>query len=285
MAFIELEQIHQTYAPVWAPLRLMQRIFYQQDARRTPVEALKGVDLSISAGTITGLLGPPGSGKSTLLRIVAGLLRPTRGHIRIDGLDPFDSGRPLRGRVGVMMRQAHLFRPTLTGEENLRFHVSLHSPPVGQTGAITRRHLHDVGLDGVENVLYQDYTPDMRQRLAVARMLLGDPDLLIMDEATAGLDPVGQSHFYGFLLDHVRRKGCTVLYATHDLNEAQFLCNEVAIMKSGRVVAHGPYLDLQREAMAAFHTEPLVDHEDDASAYPGTVDERTLDRVHQAQRW
>lgn len=285
MAFIELEQIHQTYAPVWAPLRLVQRIFYQQEARRAPVEALRGVDLSISAGTITGLLGPPGSGKSTLLRIVAGLLHPTQGRIRVDGLDPFDPKRPLRGRVGVLMRQARLFRPTLTGEENLRFHVSLHSPPVGQTGAIARRRLNQVGLGGVENVLYQDYTPDMRQRLAVARMLLGDPDLLIMDEATAGLDPVGQSHFYGFLLDHVRRTGCTVLYATHDLNEAQFLCSEVALMKKGRVVAHGPYLDLQREAMAIFTTGPVGEVEEDDSAYPGAVDERTLDRVHQAQRW
>lgn len=285
MGIVELRQIHKTYPPAPAALRWLRRGLYGRSDRDRPRPALNGVDLDLAEGTILGLLGPRGAGKSTLQRIVAGLLAPTTGQARVCGLDPQQDRRKLQGRIGLLQRHRRLLRPNLSGLENMRLHISLHAPKVGASGPLARRLLAEVGLDEVADRPCREYGPDMRQRLAVARALISDPDVLIMDEATGGLDPDHRSHFYGFLLDHVRSRGCAVLYATHDLNEAQFLCHQVALMDRGLIVARGSYFEVQAAASEVFSQHIAEPDDEPRLLYPGRASSRDVQRITQAQPW
>ena len=276
-----------TFPKDWAVLRWIRRALLDPPGRSRDVHALKAVDLTIEQGVILGLLGPKGAGKSTLLRLVAGVLTPTQGQVRAHGLDPVADKARLSGRTGYLMRQRRSFSRTLSGEDNLRFFAGLHGMSHKEGAGRARELIDAVGLTPIGDTPVRNYSADMRQRLSVARALLSDPELLIMDEATSGLDPDQRSNFYGFLLDHTRLRGCTVLYATHDLNEAQFLCHQVALMDQGSLVAKGSYLDVQKTAVEIFARagEDAEAASQATSLYPGQIEDRSVDRITQEGRW
>jgi ABC-2 type transport system ATP-binding protein len=282
-AFVQVKDVHQTYPVTWSLLRWMRQVVYQRERRGRPQDSLQGVNLEVEAGVILGLVGPASSGKSTLLRVVAGLLQPTRGEVRIGGEDLFTRRARLASRIGYVVREARSFRAALSPRQNLIFFAGM----AGLQGHIGARRVEELvegfGLVDVAELPCRLLSEGTLRRLSVARALLTNPELLVMDEETAGLDPIHRSEFYGFLLDHVRQTGCTVLYATHNLNEAQFLCHQVALMDQGRVIAQGRYLEVS-EAASALFTGRADEPGARASLYPQQTDLRQT-RRRQSERW
>jgi ABC-2 type transport system ATP-binding protein len=203
--------------------------------------AVAGLDLRVPAGSAFGLLGPNGAGKTTLIRMVLGLTRPTSGTVRLLGLTmPAGRGRALAG-VGAIVEEPR-FHPHLTGQENLMVAAAVRDASApGRVPAMLER----VGLAERAGERVGGYSLGMRQRLGIARCLLSDPELLILDEPMNGLDPAGilqMRHLIRSLVD----EGRTVVVSSHLLDEVEKTCDRVAIMDRGRLVAEGPVAQVAR---------------------------------------
>ena len=199
-----------------------------------PVAALLGVDLSIGSGMF-GLLGPNGAGKTTLMRILAGLLQPTSGSVRVDGVDVQEDPGAVWARLGYLP-QAFGFYPNLTGEEMLLHLLRLKgvSAPQGQR-ELCRELLERVNLGFAAKRKVKTYSGGMRQRLGIAQAIAGEPKLVIVDEPTAGLDPEERLRFYRLLAELAETR--TVLLSTHIVEDVAVLCPRFAVLRAGRVVA------------------------------------------------
>src|SRR5438874_961429 len=214
---------------------IWQRLRREPD-RRERFRAVDGIDLRVESGEIFGLLGPNGAGKTTTMKMLATLLIPTSGAIRVLGIDPLERPREVRARLGAMLSGERSLYWKLTARENLEYFAALYHVPPTETdqriaGVLTAVKLTDRAEDYVER-----YSTGMRQRLALARALLPDPPLIILDEPTVGLDPQASRD----LRDRVRElraQGRTVLLTTHHMEEADQLCDRVAIIDHGRIVA------------------------------------------------
>ncbi|TMG66024.1 MAG: ABC transporter ATP-binding protein [Chloroflexi bacterium] len=214
---------------------IWQRLRREPD-RRERFRAVDGIDLRVESGEIFGLLGPNGAGKTTTMKMLATLLIPTSGTIRVLGIDPLERPREVRARLGAMLSGERSLYWKLTARENLEYFAALYHVPQAETdqriaGVLTAVKLTDRAEDYVER-----YSTGMRQRLALARALLPDPPLIILDEPTVGLDPQASRD----LRDRVRElraQGRTVLLTTHYMEEADQLCDRVAIIDHGRIVA------------------------------------------------
>ncbi len=201
--------------------------------------AVDGVDLQVPRGSAFGYLGPNGAGKTTLIRMLLGLTRATAGEMRVLGRPvPAERAEALR-RVGAIVEEPR-FHDHLTGRENLRIVAAAREP---QAHARIDGALQRVGLAARADERVRSYSQGMRQRLGVARCLLADPELLILDEPTNGLDPAGIQEFRLFVRQLVA-EGRTVLLSSHLLSEVERICDAVAIVDRGRVVAQGPIADL-----------------------------------------
>lgn len=194
--------------------------------------ALRGVNLRVGPGERLAIVGPNGSGKSTLVKVVATLLRPSAGTVRLAGLDVRNEAPEVRRLVGVVCHQTFLYGE-LTALENLEFYGRLYGLP--QPGDRARQQLGLVGLEGQADVPGRDLLRGMQQRLALARALLHEPPILLLDEPDTGLD----QRWTGFLIDllaEVARQGRTVLLTTHDLERTLVLADRLAVLNGGRVV-------------------------------------------------
>ena len=195
---------------------------------------LDSVCLDIKAGSVTGVLGPNGAGKSTLLNVVIGLRRPAGGRVEVLGYTLPARARELRRRIGVVLQETALY-DELTALENLRFAAALY----GARG--DRRSLLEVldllGLADRANAVVSTLSGGMRRRVAIARALLHDPDLLVVDEPTLGVD-VDTRHAIWSHLRLLRSRGTTVIVATNYLDEAEALCDSVAVLRQGRLIAY-----------------------------------------------
>ena len=206
--------------------------------RYGPVEALAGVDLEVREGELVGLLGPNGAGKSTLVKIACGLVRPSRGSAEICGLRA--GSREARRSLGYL---AELFRfpGWYSADEVLELHQRLNGSP----GGAAERHelLELVGLSDARSRRVEEMSKGMQQRLGIAQALVGEPRVLLLDEPTSALDPVGRRTVRE-LLEELRRRGTSVLLNSHLLSEIELVCDRVAILLHGRLVAEGSPAEL-----------------------------------------
>ncbi|MGC4409224.1 ABC transporter ATP-binding protein [Rhizobium rosettiformans] len=199
------------------------------------VQALDDLSLSISRGVVYGLLGPNGAGKSTLLRILAGLLRPDRGEIRIYG-EP--AGPAQRRRLGMLI-ETPSFYPFLTARE----HLQMLARAMG-TATLVEPILRRIGLGKAADKAVSGFSLGMKQRLGIGCALIGQPDALVLDEPTNGLDPDGILEMRALIDDLAHRDGLTVLLSSHLLDEVERVCDRVAILQRGTLVAEGAVADL-----------------------------------------
>ncbi len=206
-------------------------------ARPTPVEAVNGLDLEIRQGECFGLLGPNGAGKTTTIEILEGLLPPTSGEVAILGRRWGQDDDALRQRLGITLQETRLSEK-LTALETLRLFRSFYAQ-----GQPPDAVLAEVGLTEKANAYVGKLSGGQRQRLAVACALVGDPELLFLDEPTTGLDPQSRRVLWD-ILRAFRARGRTILLTTHYMDEAERLCERVAVVDHGRVIALGTPAEL-----------------------------------------
>ena len=198
--------------------------------------ALGGVELAIQAGETVALLGPNGAGKSTLLRVIAGLLKPTSGRLRLFGTEVSTASAALRQRVGMISHQTFLYSD-LSPIENLEFYARLYGIP-DATERIPML-IERTGLTGWAHRPVRTLSRGLEQRCAIARAVLHRPSLLLLDEPFTGLDR-GASAVLGTMIEEFRAGGGGVMMSTHDLDRALDLCQRIYLLRRGRVFWHGP---------------------------------------------
>ena len=206
------------------------------------LEAVRGISLEIYAGETFGLLGPNGAGKTTTLSMLATLLTPTHGDVRVFGTSVLDDPAEVRRRVGLAPQQISLY-PAFTAEENLEFFGTLHGvPPAVRHGRVDRL-LDLVGLAPRRGDRVHTYSGGMQRRLNLACSLIHEPRLLLLDEPTAGVDPQSRENLFE-VIRQIASAGTTIVYTTHYMEEAERLCDRIAILDEGRIAAVGTLQEL-----------------------------------------
>ena len=197
--------------------------------------ALKGISLKIPRGEIFGLLGPNGAGKTTLIKILTTLTIPSAGEARVMGLDVVKDSIEIRHRVGVVYGDERTFFWRLSAFDNLLFYAALYKIPAKKARRRAGELLELVGLEEAMNLRMHHYSSGMKQRASIARGLLNDPDILIMDEPTRNLDPIVSHELRTLVKERVADERRTVLVATNIMAEAEFLCHRIAFISSGEI--------------------------------------------------
>ncbi|GAB3152073.1 ABC transporter ATP-binding protein [Micromonospora sonneratiae] len=211
--------------------------------------AVDGVGLTVHRGEVYGFLGPNGAGKTTTLRMLLGLTRPTSGTARVLGCRPGDPAAT--ARTGALI-EAPGFYPYLSGRNNLRVMARYQ----GLTDTAADVALTRVGLGDRGGHAFRSYSLGMKQRLGVASALLGDPDLLVLDEPTNGLDPAGMADMRQLLVD-LAGQGQTVLLSSHLLSEVQEVCDRVAVISQGRLITESTVADIRGSSSLWVRAEPV----------------------------
>ncbi|MDX3074388.1 ABC transporter ATP-binding protein [Streptomyces sp. MI02-7b] len=217
--------------------------------------AVDGLDLSVARGTVTAVLGPNGAGKTTTVETCEGYRRPDGGRVRVLGMDPLRDAAALRPRIGVMLQSGGVYAGA-RAEEMLRHTARLHADPVDPALLIER-----LGLESCGRTTYRRLSGGQQQRLALAMAVVGRPELVFLDEPTAGLDPQARRVTWD-LIRELRADGVTVVLTTHFMDEAEQLADDVAIIDQGRVIASGTPEELCRggaENTLRFNGRPGLD--------------------------
>jgi ABC-2 type transport system ATP-binding protein len=202
------------------------------------VRAVDGLDLRVRSGTVFGFLGPNGAGKTTTLHLLLGLLRPTRGRATVAGIDVAARPDDVRRRCGALLEHNGLYE-RLSAQDNLEFAARAHGLAPADRAERIRAVLEGMGLWERRKDRLGTWSRGMKQRLAIGRALLHRPAVLFLDEPTAGFDAQAAAQLRQEVRALVRDSGTTVFLTTHNLHEAEELCDEVAVLRQGRVVAQG----------------------------------------------
>jgi ABC-2 type transport system ATP-binding protein len=209
-----------------------------------PVEAVRGLDFEIQTGEVFGLLGPNGAGKTTTVEILEGLRPRSGGQVRVLGFDPEKQKLQLKDRIGVCLQATNL-PDKIRVREALHVFSSFYSRNVNANQILKR-----LQLDEKRDAFYSTLSGGQKQRLALALALINDPALLFLDEPTTGLDPQVRAEIHG-LLEQLRDEKRTILLTTHYIEEAERLCDRVAIIDQGRIIAMDTPRNLQQQSRAA----------------------------------
>lgn len=207
--------------------------------------AVADISFSVERGDVFALLGPNGAGKTTTVRLLNGLYNPVSGAMRVLGFDPVSQGGDVRRRTGVLTETPALYE-RLTARQNLAFFAELSDLPSSDKNARIDELLAFFGLSARSTDRVAAFSKGMKQRLALARALLARPELLFLDEPTAGLDPESAQQVHELIAELRHRNGHTVFLCTHNLFEAERLCDRLGIMNSGRLLAAGTLDELRR---------------------------------------
>ncbi len=246
MAVIEAIDLHRTYRTTTGTFR----------RRSLEVEAVRGVSFEIGEGELFGLLGPNGAGKTTTIKMLITLLLPTSGSARVLGRDVVEDAMWVRQRIGYVFGGDRGLYERLSAWDNLRYFAELYGVEPRRQRARLEELLDLVGLRGRERERVEGFSRGMRQRLHIARGLLHDPPVLFLDEPTIGVDPVGARELRS-TISSLRTAGKTVLLTTHYMFEADELCDRIAVVAKGRIVAEGT----PRELKASVATGSVVEVE------------------------
>jgi ABC-2 type transport system ATP-binding protein len=203
--------------------------------------AVDGVSFEVTEGEFLGILGPNGAGKTTTLEIIEGLREPDSGTVTVFGQSPWPRNPALLPRIGVQL-QASSFFERLTAREQIRTFASLYGVPASQADGM----LETVGLADKADTRAEQLSGGQAQRLSIACALAHNPDLVFLDEPTSGLDPQARRNLWDLLRD-INKQGRTVVLTTHYMDEAEVLCDRVAVMDAGRILQMGPPAALVRE--------------------------------------
>ena len=234
MDVIEAVDLHRTYRTATGVFR----------RRAVEVAAVRGVSFSVGRGELFGLLGPNGAGKTTTIKMLITLLLPTSGSARVLGYDVVRDAREVRKRIGFVFGGDRGLYERLSALDNLRYFAELYGVPPREQRSRIGELLALVGLTGRENEKVEGYSRGMRQRLHIARGLLHDPSVLFLDEPTIGVDPVGARDLRATIASLVKA-GKTILLTTHYMFEADALCDRIAVINKGQIIAEGTPADLK----------------------------------------
>jgi ABC-2 type transport system ATP-binding protein len=217
------------------------------------VEAVRGLSFSVQQGEVFGLLGPNGAGKTSTVEILEGLRTPDRGSVRVCGLDPEKSGDEYKQRIGAVLQSTSLpdkIRVAEAIELFARFY---------RRRADTERLIKQFQLEEKRDAFYSQLSGGQKQRLALAMALVNNPTVVFLDEPTAGLDPQVRREIYG-IIEELKREKKTVLLTTHYIEEAERLCDRVAIVDHGRVIATGTPRELKQSSAGSTRIEVRLAH-------------------------
>lgn len=226
------------------------------------IQAVKGVNIAVSEGEIIGLLGPNGAGKSTTISMISTLIKPDGGYIEFKGENILDKPKAIQQVLGIVPQDIALY-PTLTGYENLRFWGNAY----GLKGKALKDKIEEVSeIIGIKDRLkdkVEKYSGGMKRRINIGAALLHDPELLIMDEPTVGIDPQSRNHILE-TIKKLNEKGMAIIYTSHYMEEVEFLCDRIYIMDEGVVIAEGTKDELiasvksERKVIVQFNQSPKV---------------------------
>lgn len=264
--FLAIETVHltQRFPQAKGYLELLRHPF-----RRKEMTALRDLNIRIHRGEVFGLLGPNGAGKTTLMKILSTLILPTDGKVYVHGYDTNRHEREVKRLIGYVVSDERSFYWRLTGRQNLRFFAALHNLTRQEAEVQIQKVLELVGLREKADDQFMNYSTGMRQRLAIARGLLSNAEVLLLDEPTKGLDVYGAQLLRRFIREElVQKQGKTVVLATHYLEEAEQLCDRIAILDRGELRACGKISEITAafNGKAAFSltvrsvTEGIVSH-------------------------
>lgn len=260
MAVVEAHDLHRTYRTSTGTLRRKWK----------DVEAVRGVSFAIEQGELFGLLGPNGAGKTTTIKMLITLLIPTKGTASVLGYDVVKDAREVRKRIGYVFGGERGVYERLSGYDNLRYFAELYGVPPREIRPRIDALLELVGLKGREQERAEGYSRGMKQRLHIARGLLHDPPVVFLDEPTIGLDPVGARELRATIAS-LAEAGKTILLTTHYMFEADALCDGIAVINRGEIVAQGTPADLKRDVAQGTVVEVEV----------FGIPERTVERVRE----
>src|SRR5919204_3481591 len=235
MAAIEAADLRRTYKTHTGTFR----------RRAKEIEAVRGISFAVEPGELFGLLGPNGAGKTTTIKMLITLLIPTSGRASVLGYDVVKDAREVRKRIGYVFGGERGLYDRLSAADNLRYFAELYAVPPGEQKRRIAELLELVGLNGREKERVEGYSRGMRQRLHIARGLLHDPPVVFLDEPTIGVDPVGARELRATIAS-LAQEGKTILLTTHYMFEADALCDRLAVIAKGRIVAEGTPADLKR---------------------------------------
>jgi D-methionine transport system ATP-binding protein len=257
MPLVELTDVHKTFPAARG---------------RTPVEAIRGVDLTVEAGEIVGIVGYSGAGKSTLVRLINALETTTSGSVRVGGREVTGLKerelREVRLGIGMIFQQFNLFRSrTVWG--NIAYPLEVAGVPTQERNARISDLLHFVGLADKAHSHVEELSGGQKQRVGIARALATNPQLLLADEATSALDPDTTQEVLGLLRRVNRELGITIVVITHEMDVVRSLAHRVVVMEAGRIVEEGPVVQVlsdPREPVTRRFVSTIVDDEPDAEA-------------------
>ena len=208
--------------------------------------AVDGIDLNIESGQVFGFLGPNGAGKSTVIKLLTTLIQPTKGKVSVLGMDSRKSSLEIRKKIGVVLQQPS-YEPTLSVEKSLAKYGMIWNVDRKTIKNRTEELLSSFELQDIRKKRNEDLSIGQRRRVQVAREFMHDMELLFLDEPTVGLDPSARRKLLDFLKNKVKETGLTIFYTTHVLTEAEYLCDNIAIINKGKIITVASPQELKKK--------------------------------------